>query len=469
MHKPVSDPVVGARILLVDDQLSLRRSLSLMLQTAGFETGNAASAEEALLALSQSPFDLVVTDLRMEGMSGIDLLENIRRRHPGLPVIVITAYGSIESAVEAMRRGASDYLTKPFRDIDLIDKIRASLTLVLNTHQVRSHGPERLGAPALPDDLVVSHPQMVATMIKADRVAQTEISVFITGETGTGKTRLARTIHRKSLRGTGPFISINCASVPEQLLESELFGHIRGSFTGATETRPGLFEEADGGTIFLDEVDTLSLSMQAKLLSALQEKQIRRVGSNKLNPVDIRVISASNQDIPSLIDRGLFRADLYFRINGVRLHLLPLRERGEDFYRLFIRFLDLYSAKYGHSRMVVTPRAMEYIKAYPYPGNIRELESFVEQMVVFADGQSTIDVYTLPDEIQHGLVAPARHEPVVAEPNRLDESERLLIESALARYRHLGEAARELGIGRTTLWRKMRFYNIPLKRTPRRK
>lgn len=468
MHKLMSVPA-GDRILLVDDQPSLRRSLSLMLQTAGFETGEAANAEEALLALTHSPYNLVVTDLRMDGMSGMDLLEHIKRQQPGLPVIVITAYGSIESAVEAMRRGAFDYLTKPFRDIDLIDKIRASLTLAHTTPRGQSLGPEKLATPAVPDDLVVSHPQMVATMIKADRVAQTEISVFITGETGTGKTRLARTIHRKSLRSAGPFVSINCASLPEQLLESELFGHIRGSFTGATETRPGLFEEADTGTIFLDEVDTLSLSMQAKLLSALQDKQIRRVGSNKSKPVDIRVISASNLDIPSLIDRGLFRADLYFRLNGVRLHLLPLRERGEDFYRLFIRFLDLYSAKYGHSRLEVAPRAMEYIKAYPYPGNIRELESFVEQMVVFADGKSTIDVNALPDEVLHGPVAPVRYEPAILEPNRLADSERLLIESALARFRHIGEAARELGIGRTTLWRKMRLYNIPLKRIPRRK
>src|SRR3569832_1937563 len=227
---------------------------------------------------------------------------------------------------------------------------------------------------------------MRATLIKAERLAATDISVLITGETGTGKTRVARLIHEKSARSEHAFVSINCASLPEQLQESELFGHVRGSFTGATDSRAGLFEEADGGTIFLDEVDTLSPAMQAKLLSVLQARQIRRVGSNKSKQVDIRVISATNQVLDSLMERGHFRSDLYFRLNGIRLHLPPLRERGEDLKRLLTRFLGVYSAKYKRSGLSLTPRALACVQAYPYPGNIRQLENFVEQMVVFADG-----------------------------------------------------------------------------------
>src|SRR5574340_1716055 len=331
------------RILLVDDQRSLRRSLALMLESAGFHTAEAADGEEALAKLQRETFDLVVTDLRMEGMSGIDLLKEIKRLRPGMPVIVITAYGSIESAVQAMRLGAFDYLSKPFSESDIVEKIHASQAL----RAVAGPGSGAEQLPSRLDDerLVADSPQMAALLIKVERVARTDISVLITGETGTGKTRIARLIHAKSARSRHAFVSINCASLPEQLLESELFGHVRGSLTGATDSRAGLFEEADGGTIFLDEVDTLSPAMQAKLLSVLQERQIRRVGSNKSKRVDIRVISATNQMLDSLMERGNFRSDLYFRLNGIRLHLPPLRERGEDLKRLLTRFLDVYSAK----------------------------------------------------------------------------------------------------------------------------
>ena len=455
------------RILLVDDQKSLRRSLALMLQGAGFETDEAEGGKEAMQLLAQRDFDLVITDLRMDDMSGIDLLKEIKREKPLLPVILITAYGSIESAVDAMRLGAFDYLTKPFREQDILEKIRASQAL--------------RNVPTLPpasrsvrdaEDIVADTPQMRATLIKAGRIAMTDISVLITGETGTGKTRIARLIHERSARGAHPFVSINCASLPEQLLESELFGHVKGSFTGASDSRAGLFEEADGGTIFLDEVDTLSPAMQAKLLSVLQEKLIRRVGANKSKLVDIRLISATNQDLALLMEKGHFRSDLYFRLNGIRLHLPPLRERGEDLRLLLDRFLSTYCKKYGRSGLHFSPRALAYVLDFPYPGNIRQLESFIEQMVVFADENGQIDLDALPEDLlQHappGAIDHAAPE-IPREAGSIAESERHLIESALQRANHIGEAAQILGIGRTTLWRKMRDYNLQLGARARRR
>lgn len=445
------------RILLVDDQKSLRRSLSLMLQNSGFETGEAESGEEALALLRGERYDLVITDLRMEGMSGVDLLREIKHDNPLLPVILITAYGSIESAVDAMRLGAFDYLTKPFREEDILEKIRAAQAAPA---QLTAMAPE---IPALAEDIVAETPQMRAVLIKAERIARTDISVLITGETGTGKTRIARFIHEHSSRHAAPFVSINCASLPESLLESELFGHVKGSFTGATESRAGLFEEADGGTLFLDEIDTLSPGMQAKLLSVLQEKVIRRVGSNKGKKVDIRIMSASNQDLGQLIEKGLFRSDLYFRLNGIRLHLPPLRERGQDLVRLLQRFLAHYGAKYGRTQLWLTPRAEAHMLGYAYPGNIRQLESFAEQMTVFADDDGRIDMDALPEDLlQQSSPLVFRSEPAPAGEFtiRPATSERQMVEAALQRAANISDAARALGIGRTTLWRKMREYDL---------
>lgn len=446
------------RILLVDDQKSLRRSLSLMLQGAGFETDEAESGEGALSRLGDQKYDLVITDLRMDGMSGVDLLREIKRGNPALPVILITAYGSIDSAVDAMRLGAFDYLTKPFREQDILEKIHASQAVPAGAAWPAAAAPSREA-----EDIVAETPQMRATLIKAERIARTDISVLITGETGTGKTRVARYIHQNSARQQAPFVSINCASLPENLLESELFGHVKGSFTGATESRAGLFEEADGGTLFLDEVDTLSPAMQAKLLSVLQEKIIRRVGSNKGKKVDIRIMSASNQDLSLLIEKGHFRSDLYFRLNGIRLHLPPLRERGQDLQNLLQRFLAIYGNKYGRSGLRLTPRAEAYVLGYPYPGNIRQLESFVEQMAVFADDAGHIDVDALPEDLLQQaapLAVKNGHAELAEGSGSIADSERRMIEATLQRSVNIGEAARVLGIGRTTLWRKMREYNL---------
>lgn len=443
------------KVLIVDDQRSLRRSLGLLLDNAGMQTSQAASGEEALGILEQSRHDVVITDLRMDGMSGTELLAAVRARYSDIPVIVITAYGTVESAVEAMRGGAFDYLKKPFKEHEILEKIREACAL-------RGGAGAAACADTLEDGgMVAESPEMRALMIRVDRLASTDINVLLTGETGTGKSHLARLVHDKSSRGSGPLVSLNCASVPEQLIESELFGHVKGSFTGATQSRAGLFEEANGGTIFLDEVDTLSPEMQAKLLSVLQDREVRRVGSNQQLAIDVRVISAANRDLRQLIDTGEFRPDVFYRINGVRLHLPPLRERPDDLQMLVPRFVALYADKHGRRTAHISEGALSRLLSYPFPGNVRELASMIEQMVVFADEHGRVDVQDLPEELI-GLVEPAMSAAVAPgdESYNLAESERLLIEAALARFDNLSEAARELGIGRTTLWRKIRQYGL---------
>lgn len=439
------------RVLIVDDQRGLRRSLALLLENAGMSVTEAGSGREALEKMAQTPADVVVTDLRMEGMSGNDLLRELKCRHAQTPVILITAYGSIETAVEAMRLGAFDYLTKPFAEQEIVEKIHQA-------YAVASSAAARRG-PAHADDLIAESPAMQAVMIRADRIAAVDLSILITGETGTGKSRLARYIHERSQRARGPFVALNCASVPEQLLESELFGHTKGSFTGATENRQGLFEAADGGTIFLDEIDTLSLAMQAKLLSVLQEHEIRRIGATRARKIDIRVISAANRDLSSLIETGDFRHDLFYRVNGYRIHLPPLRERGHDLEVLLEALITHFAAKHERGRMFVTSAARTRVLTYDFPGNIRQLESVAEQMVIFADGSGCIDVNSLPEELL-GNAARVVSGPTETISPSLADTERQAIEWALDAHDNLSDAARSLGIGRTTLWRKLRQYDI---------
>ena len=440
-------------VLLVDDQRALRRSLALMLDAKGFRTEQAASGEEALAKTGTQPFDVIVTDMRMDGMSGIDLLRALRARGSNTPVVLITAYGSIESAVEAMRLGAFDYITKPFDEAEMVEKIRAA-----NALQRATSAPAADAAAA--DDIVANSAAMRALLIKCERLAQTDLSVLLVGETGTGKSRLARLLHDLSPRRSRAFVAVNCASLPEPLLESELFGHVKGSFTGATETRAGLFEEAHLGTIFLDEIDTLSPLMQAKLLGVLQDREIRRVGANKTKPVDIRVLAASNQDMQVLLAGERFRQDLYYRINGVRLHIPPLRERREDIEPLLERLLAQHAKKRTGVKLKLTAAARARVLAYDYPGNVRQLVSLVEQMAAFAARDGSIDVADLPEDLLEPRRSPAPEYAPVGDGSLLAESERAAIEGALARYENLSDVARELGIGRTTLWRKMRQYQL---------
>ncbi len=439
-------------VLVVDDQRGPRRSLALLLKDAGMQASEAASGAEALVQLEQGNCDLVITDLRMDGMSGIDLLRRVKTLYPRIPVILVTAYGSIETAVEAMRLGAYDYLTKPFDEGEVLEKIQQA-------HALSALAPTLIEG-GKSGGMVANSPIMRGVLIRTERIASTELSILITGETGTGKSLLARIIHEHGVRAEKPFVSLNCASLPEQLLESELFGHAKGSFTGATETRKGLFEEADGGTIFLDEIDTLTPAIQAKLLSVLQDHEIRRVGTNQPRKVDIRVITAANRDLSALIESGEFRSDLYYRVNGYHINLPPLRDRKEDLEALLENFLDKYSARHGRPCATMSPEVLDKLMAYSFPGNVRQLESMVEQMVVFSDPTGLIDIDALPEEIfpqqdSHEAVVTARPQSI-----NLADNEQQVIEAAMDRYDSLTEVARNLGIGRTTLWRKLRQYNI---------
>ncbi|MGJ4931518.1 sigma-54-dependent transcriptional regulator [Bradyrhizobium sp. HKCCYLS2038] len=455
------------RVLIVDDQSGARRSLALLLENAGIGSVQAGDGVEALRALEVGSFDVVISDLRMDNMCGIELLKAIRRKEPDLPLILVTAYGTVESAVEAMRLGAYDYVTKPFREKDILEKIHnaqqsrhlqmaAGVQGEAKTEDVR---PDRSDGS---DRLIVTGAEMQAIATRIERVARTDLSVLITGETGTGKSRCARNICELSHRASKRFVSINCASLPEQLLESELFGHVKGSFTGATQKRIGLFEEADGGTIFFDEVDTLSQGTQAKLLSVLQDREIRPVGSNRARRVDVRVISAANRNLETLIARGEFRADLYYRLNGIRIHLPSLRERGDDLRILVERLLERYVKRYGRKPLTMTPAALNLVLSYSYPGNIRQLESFIEQMVVFSAAEGVIDSDALPEELS--LVETSAAADVDLS---LGKSERIMIEAALSGSQTLSDVARRLGIGRTTLWRKIRQHNIQRSSVPK--
>jgi DNA-binding NtrC family response regulator len=439
----------------------MRRSLSLILKKAGYQVMEASDGVSALEVVRKNQFDLVITDLRMPGLSGIDLLRQLHETHPKLPVVVITAHGTIASAVEAMRLGALDYLTKPFDESDLLQKIRGCLL----TQQAINRTPlsaQLLNDPAKPAaDFISASPEMRAALIKIERIARSDISVLIGGETGTGKTRLARMIHKKSTRSEAPFVSINCANLSETLLESELFGHIKGSFTGATETRIGLLETANGGTVLLDEVDTLSLSTQAKLLQALAEGEVRALGSNKMKPVNVRVICAANRDLQKLVRNSEFRADLYFRICGVGLTIPPLRDRPDDLEPLLELFFARFSEKYGRRSFRLSTAAREIVLNYSYPGNIRQLENFVEQMAIFSDDTGFVDLNALPEE----LLSPASGGNPDPEPVGLgflmkSEEERSSLETALRYHARLEDAARSLGVSRTTLWRKMRQYDL---------
>lgn len=444
---------MSLRVLVVDDQRSPRRSLGLLLNNAGMQAGEAASGPEALAALETDHYDIIVTDLRMDGMSGIDLLRTVKSRHPGLPVILITAYGSIESAVEAMRLGAYDYLTKPFDEDEMLEKIQQA-------HALAEAGPQERSSAGTDSGLIANSPVMRGVLIRTERIACTELSILLTGETGTGKSLLARYIHDRSQRAGKAFVSLNCASLPEQLLESELFGHAKGSFTGASETRKGLFEEADGGTIFLDEIDTLTPAIQAKLLSVLQEREIRRLGTNQPRKVDIRVVTAANRELSALIETGEFRPDLYYRINGYHINLPPLRERVEDMELLLEYFLNKHSARHNRSGLRLSEPALTRLLNYSFPGNVRQLETIVEQMVVFADPAGVIDLDALPEEVLQQGGQSREGSARQAQPLSLAENEQQVIEAALKRYDSLTEVARNLGIGRTTLWRKLRQYNI---------
>jgi len=448
-------------VLIVDDEASMRLTLSMLLRAEGFRVAEAEGAAVALGKMEREVFDVVITDLRMEGgrmegEGGVELLKAVKQVSPGTEVIILTAYGSIHSAVEAVRLGAFHYLTKPFEPEELLLIVRKAeerRSLMREVESLRAQVRDRWGL----ERIVAKGQKMQRLLELICRVAVTDATILIQGESGTGKELVARAIHARSRRASHPFIPIDCGSLPEPLLESELFGHVRGAFTGAVENKKGLFTEADGGTIFLDEIGVIPLSTQVKLLRVLQEQTIRRVGATTPTKIDIRVVAATNQGLKHLVEKGAFREDLYYRLNGIILDVPPLRDRREDVIPLAGHFLKLYGDKLRKPLVRIAPEAMDLLLRYSWPGNVRELERTIERAVVLTLGE-TITVQDLPPTLTgspEGEAVPTRKGLSLA------EVEKAHILSVL--YEHVwnqARAAEELGISRTTLWRKLKEYGI---------
>jgi DNA-binding NtrC family response regulator len=444
-------------ILLIDDDDSLRRVMEFSLTEAGHTVQTAANGEDGLWLFEKGTFDAVITDITMPGMSGMEVLAKVLQRVPTIPVIVITAYGTIESAVEAMKQGAFDYITKPFNRDELrltLEKAVKMRRLEKENVELRAEVTDRYSF----DSIVGSSEKMKEVLDLAGRVAASDASLLITGESGTGKELLAKGVHFNSSRANGPFVAVNCAAIPEALIESELFGHVKGSFTGAVRDKEGKFELADGGTLFLDEIGDLRIDLQAKILRALQEREVDRVGGNKPVTVDVRVVAATNKDIERAVKEGTFREDLYYRLNVITLFIPPLRERKEDIPLLTGHFLKKFNPE-ADVRMDAS--ALSVLTAYGWPGNVRELENVIERASVLKRG-SLITREELPDKLKKANTGV--EDLILNIPEQgisLEELEKKLIIKALEKRKgNQTRAAEFLGITRPTLIYRMEKFKL---------
>ena len=452
------------RILFIEDQAASREMGVFNLTSAGFAAEGVSSGDEGLARFAAESFALVLTDVRMPGISGMEVLARLKKQAPDVPVIVMTAYGNVEMAVEAMNAGATDFLGKPFGKDQLLLAVRKALEACrmrreLHVLRVKAAGVER---PILYRSAAIGR-----LLDLTDRVAPSETTVLVTGESGTGKELVARRIHVRSERSEGPFVALNCAAVPPDLLESELFGHEKGAFTGATRSRKGRFRQASGGTLFLDEVAELPLSLQGKMLRVLQERLVDVVGADQPIPVDARIVAATNRDLRQRVDDGAFRQDLYYRLNVVELVVPPLRERVEDIEPLVRHF----AARFARGReIVVPPGLIDEMARRPWPGNVRELENAVERLVVFCegDGLSARDLPPLPggDRLRDEASSDAGDflaalPPLPEEGFSLLDLEQRVIEGALARTGgNASAAARYLRVARHFLTYRMEKFGI---------
>jgi len=442
-----------ARILIVDDQRNMRTTLGLMLKEAEHHVSEAESGERACESIDNEPFDLVLTDLKMEKTDGLDVLRYVRENAPFTEVIVMTGYGTVESAVSAMRLGAFDYLEKPFNEAQLMEKVEQALDrrwLKGDADISLSELRERFNLEAI----IGKSPAMRKVLIRVAKIAPTYTTVLITGESGTGKELVAKAIHSNSKRAEMAYVPVNCAAITEQLLESELFGHVKGAFTGAANDRKGLFEEANGGTFFFDEIADTTPSFQAKLLRAIQDREIRRVGGNMPIKVDVRIIAATNQNLKSMIKEKRFRQDLYYRLNVARIRLPALRDRRGDIPLLVEHFVAKFCKKLGVTARL-TDEVRDFLSSYDFPGNVREVENMIEQGVALCD-DGWVDLDDVIPETTGitDLRASLKLADVVS------EAERQAIQAALRTEVSMEQAAGALGLSTTTLWRKMKKLNI---------
>ncbi len=448
-------------VLIADDDNSLRRVLEFQLREAGHEVLPVADGLAALEQFTAHQVDCVITDLRMPGLSGLELLRRTRAINRDVPVIVITAFGEVETAVEAMRGGAFDYITKPFNREQIL--LTVGKALAFGATVIENRNLRRLvGEQFSLENLIGTSQRMRAVLETIERVSRTDVTTLISGESGTGKELVARGIHFNGERRARPFIAVNCAAIPEGLIESELFGHAKGAFTGAVANRKGKFEEADGGTLFLDEVSAMPLALQTKLLRVLQEQEVVRLGESAPRKIDARIVAATNRDLPTMIEDGSFREDLYFRLAVVTVELPPLRERREDIPLLIEHFLERALARHQRSGVRMSREVFAALAAYPFPGNVRELENTVERMVVLAKGE-TLTLEDLPEGMRQGATQNAANVLLSLPPEglSLEEVEREIIRQALLMHGgNQTRAARYLNITRSALIYRMQKFNL---------
>lgn len=459
-----------ARVLVVDDQPAMVDLIIADLEEVGFEARGCHDADAAVAALDESSFDVVVTDLRMPGRSGLELCRQLVQDHPATPVIVMTAFGSVAGAVEAMQAGAQDFVTKPFE----IDRLKLAIDKAVSHERLRREARALRHAHAGDtafEGIRGSAPAMRKLFDLVERVAATDAPVLVQGESGTGKELLARAIHRRSLRANAEFVAVNCSAIPHDMLESELFGHERGAFTGATSARLGLVRQAHRGTLLLDEIGDMPSDLQPKLLRVLQEGRVRPVGSDREHAVDVRVVSATHQDLEAAVREGRFRQDLFFRLAVIRARIPPLRERGDDVIELAEHFLETVCDRAGRAPMRLSPAAEAHLLAYRWPGNVRELRNWIEHATVVCSGE-VVEVGCFPEPLELAPGGGASGQPRV----ELDDGEAAVsgssesLESlADVEHRHVirvleavggnkSRAARILGIDRKTLLARLSRY-----------
>ncbi len=450
-----SDPInvdVRGTVLLVDDEAMVRRSTEKWLEMAGFEVIGCESAKQALTYISESFRGIVVSDVKMPEMDGLELMSSIVADIPGLPVVLVTGHGDVDMAISAMRKGAYDFIEKPFPADLLTDVVRRAMekrALTLENRVLR----QELQAQNTPGPRIIGKAQSVHQMRQLlMQVADTPADILIMGETGTGKDLVARYIHENSSRVSNNFVAINCGGVPENLMESELFGHVKGAFTDAKSQRIGKLEHADGGTLFLDEIESMPMSLQIKLLRVLEERSIERLGSNDIVPLDLRIVAASKADLKELSAAGEFREDLYYRLNVVRVDIPSLRERPEDIPLLFQHFALVASALYQKEIPALSPERVHSLIAYDWPGNVRELRNVAERYVLLGEACTfEFDRLIPQDNPTSGITL----------PEKVDRFERMLIEEDLAKHNgSIKETLVSLGLPRKTLYDKMRKYGL---------
>lgn len=441
MHKKIS-------LLIVDDEESVRDSLVNWFIEDGFQVASAENAKKAITLLEKENFDIILTDIKMPGMDGLELLKRIKALKKDAIVIVMTAFATVDTAVQALKDGAFDYITKPFDPDDLSHLIRnASKQIILMDENEKLKSQIQLENI---QDIIGNSPEIEQVLLEIQSVAASNASVIITGESGTGKELFARAIHANSSRKFFPMVSVHCGALSESLLESELFGHEKGAFTGAVYNRKGRFEMADSGTIFLDEIATISMKMQIELLRVLETKSFVRVGGNKLIESDFRVICATNRDLKQMVDNGSFREDLYYRLNVVNIFIPPLRQRISDIPFLVDHFIDKYCNAMSRAKMSIEPAAIKRLQEFDFPGNVRELENMIERAIVVGNGKE-IRLRDLP----------LQKEIVVNQIESLEETERKHVLNILNKYEwNISRTAKALQVDRVTLYNKIKKYDL---------